>query len=72
MHDHRDLEKQETYINQHQSLSEGKKLNKGVVINYGEVGLQNGTGEGVKFYPYKNGSGKSFSHPEGGPHKVLE
>ena len=25
----------------------------------------------VKFYPYENGGGKSFSHAEGGAQKVL-
>ena len=40
---------------------------KGLVTNYGEVGLQNGRRGGhVKFYPYeKGGCGKSFSHAEG-------
>ena len=37
----------------------------------GGVGLQNGRGGGqVKFYPYKKGGGKSFSHAEGG-HKMF-
>ena len=25
----------------------------------------------MKFYPYEKGGEKSFSHAEGGPHKVL-
>ena len=44
---------------------------KGLVNNYGEGGLQNGRGGHVKFYPYKRGGRKSFSHAEGGAQKVL-
>ena len=37
----------------------------------GEGGGHGGGGH-VKFYPYEKGeSGKSFSHDEGGPQKVL-
>ena len=39
-------------------------LHKGLVINYGEGGLQNGRGGHVKFYPYEKGGG-------GGTEKVL-
>ena len=54
--------------------------NKGLVTNHGEGwGLQNGKGSGgggqVKFYPYKKGGRKRFSHAEGGwgggAHTVL-
>ena len=43
-----------------------KSVYQGVVINYGEGGLQNGRGRQVKFYPYEKGGRKMFSHVEGG------
>ena len=51
-------------------------LYKGLVTNYGEAGgggggYKTGWGGHVKFYPYNRGGGKSFSHAEGGAHKVL-
>ena len=47
---------------------------KGLVTNYGQGvgGFKMGGGGGhVKFYPMKRWGGKSFSHAEGGAHKVL-
>ena len=47
--------------------------NKGLIIDNGEV--EGGGGGQVKFYPYKKrrgGSGKSFSHAEGGTHTIIE
>ena len=47
-------------------------LIKGLVTNYGEGGgLRKRRGGHVKFYSYENGGRKSFSHAEGGAHKVL-
>ena len=45
-----------------------------MVINNGEVGLQNGMlggGVQVKFYAYKKGDRKGFSHVEWGEQKYL-
>ena len=44
---------------------------KGLVTNYGEGGATKREGGHVKFYPYKKEGGKSYSHAEGGAHKVL-
>ena len=47
---------------------------KGLVTNYREGGgatKREGGGGHVKFYPYKKGGGKCFSHAEGGAQKVL-
>ena len=45
-------------------------ISKGLVTNYGERGgATKGKGGHVKFYPYKKGGGKSFSHAEGGHKK---
>ena len=37
----------------------------------GRGGYKTGRGGHVKFYPYEKGSGKSFSHAEGGGTKSL-
>ena len=43
-----------------------------LITGRGGGGLQNGRGGHMKFYPYeKGGSGKSFSHAEGGGHKKF-
>ena len=46
---------------------------KRLVTNYWEGGLQNGRGGTLSFTSRKKGGGggKSFSHVEGGAHKVL-
>ena len=47
-------------------------FSKGLVINYGEGGLQHGRGGAREVLPLrKGGGGKSFSHAEGGAQKVL-
>ena len=44
----------------------------GLVTNYGEGGIKTAGGGGqVKFYPYKNGGGGSFSRAEAGAQQVL-
>ena len=37
----------------------------------GRGGYETGGGGHVKFYPYEEGGGKSFSHAEGGAQQVL-
>ena len=46
---------------------------KGVVTNYGEGGATKREGGGREVLPLRKGGGggKSFSHSEGGAHKVL-
>ena len=48
-------------------MSNDPTVNKGLVINYGEGGLQNRRGRGCAVFPLQRGGGrKRFSHAEGG------